>query len=76
MENSKFDMTNDLKQWFKELLPKLSKEQLMEIRDNPEMVTNAVIEAYKRLCKEHGIDYTTTAMYQEELKYRQQKGEK
>ena len=77
MNNKRIDITKDLEKWFdEEVLPKLSVEQLMEIRDNPEIVTNAILKAYKQLCEKEGVDYTTTAMYQDEMKYRREKEEK
>ena len=77
MNNKRIDITKDLEKWFdEEVLPKLSVEQLIEIRDNPEIVTNAILKAYKQLCEKEGVDYTTTAMYQDEMKDRREKEEK
>lgn len=73
METKKVNLNKKLEEWFKELMPRLSEEQVREIQQNPDIVVNAIIEAYKQVCEEHGIDYTTTSMYQEEMKYRQQK---
>lgn len=77
MKNERIDITKDLEKWFdEEVLPNLTVEQMQEILDNPEIVTNAILKAYKQLCEKEGVDYTTTAMYQDEMKYRRQKGEK
>lgn len=73
METKKVNLNKELVEWLKELMPRLSEEQVREIQQNPDIVVNSIIEAYKKVCEEHGIDYTTTAMYQEEMKYRQQK---
>ena len=75
MENKRIDITHDLEQYFvEEILPKLPADQREAVLNNPEIIVDCAVEAYKQVCKERGIDYTTTAMYQEELKYRQQKG--
>lgn len=77
MKKETIDITKDLEEWFvKEVLPKLTEEQMQEILDHPEIISESVIEAYKRFCERKGIDYETTAMYQEEMKYRRQNGEK
>ena len=71
MATEKINLNKELEKWLKELMPKMSEEQLKAIQESPDLVINAVIEAYKQICEEKGIDYTQTAMYQEELKYRQ-----
>ena len=66
----KINLNKELEKKIKELLPYLTPEQLQEIHDNPAILVDACVEGFKQACAERGIDYTTTPMYQEELKFR------
>lgn len=74
MENKRNDITNEFVQYIvEEILPNLPADQREAVLNNPEIIINCAVEAYKQVCESRGIDYTTTAMYQEEMKYRGEK---
>ena len=71
MEKKGRDITNDAVEWFKnDVLPKLSDEQVKELIEHPEIITESFFKAFKKACEERGVDYTKTLIYQEELKFR------
>ena len=75
MATKKLNLNKMMKEWLDENLPKLPIEQVKQLRDNPDMLVEAVIEGLREACEERGVDYTTTPMYQEELKFRKQQAE-
>jgi hypothetical protein len=75
MATKQLNLNKMLNEWLEENLPKLPIEQLEQLRDNPDMLVESVIEGLRKACEECGVDYTTTPMYQEELKYRQQQAD-
>ena len=75
MATKKLNLNKMMKEWLDENLPKFPIEQVKQLRDNPDMLVEAVIEGLREACEERGVDYTTTPMYQEELKFRNQQAE-
>ena len=61
----------ELKKLIKKLHPKLTYEQERMYLERPEVMLEPVVDSYKQFCKGQGIDYKTTTMYQEEMKFRQ-----
>ena len=77
MEKKGKDFAKDFAEWFKnEVLPKLSDEQVEELKERPEIVAETFFKAFKSVCEERGLDYTKSLMYQEELKFRAEHPEK
>ena len=61
----------ELKKLIKELRSKLTYAQERMYREHPEIMLESVFASYKQFCEGQGIDYKTTAMYQEEQKFHQ-----
>lgn len=75
MATKKINLNKLMNEWLHENLRKLPVEQLKQLRENPDMMVEAAIEGIRKACEERGVDYTTTPIYQEELKYRQQQAD-
>ena len=61
----------EIKKLIRKLRPKLTYEQERMYREHPEILLETVVGSYKLFCEGQGIDYKTTAMYQEEQKFHQ-----
>ena len=61
----------ELKKLIKKLRPNLTYEQERMYREHPEIMLESIVGSYKQFCEGQGIDYKTTAMYQEEQKFHQ-----
>ena len=72
MAKKKVNLNAVVEKWLQEQLPKMSNEQVKELYEHPEVMVEAVLQGVKQACERNGIDYTTTPIYQEELKFRQQ----
>ncbi len=61
----------ELKKLIKKLRPNLTYEQERMYREHPEIMLESIVGSCKQFCEGQGIDYKTTAMYQEEQKFYQ-----
>ena len=61
----------ELKKLIKKLRPNLTYEQERMYQEHPEIMLESIVGSYKQFCEGQGIDYKTTAMYQEEQKFHQ-----
>ncbi|MEE0952008.1 MAG: hypothetical protein U0L62_07380 [Paludibacteraceae bacterium] len=66
----KNDITQNLVEAVRQNIGSLSLEEVLELQKNPDILVESVFSAFKTVCKEKGIEYERTAMYQEELRYR------